>query len=699
MATELHVGPGQPYETIQSAVDVANSFDEIIIHQYIYFENVNLDNFQQGFLIIRSTNPQDPDVVENTVVEPANQNTPTFLRTTSPDDSYTSITISGLTISDGGTAIRIYYIFWPTYFFINYCVIENNVYGVMSEAFHPINVNNSILRNNSYIAIISTHNWAANRECIIISNSLVSSNENGLGTDLDMIVENCTIVDNTYIGIGNGYGTSTIKNSIVYGNSTQIVNDLGTVNVSYSDIQDGWQGTGNIDEDPLFENPGLDDYTLKWTETEKSPCIDTGDPDPQYNDPDGTRNDMGAYYKDHEIKTYEFPDLYTLPDAGWKWLCFDILDITMTGDNNTVDPLLDPIRDDLMTGTCIQLGTGFVIEFHYEDPDWINPDHEITSPQGYKFRTENQCEFDISGFRCEPGTTFPVLAEMDNYIGYFLEETQHVYDAFYGYLDNIYEIQAQHWSVEYDNGWPDVPYTLSSGDMVVVLCEEDIDEFSWINEAPRESYNIEKPQAFSYEEEFDYIPIYMQLDPEDLPTEIGALLDGECQGATVVQDTLAQICAYILGSQGNLEFEFYYGGRSENKLIREYNVYDPETSLTEKGTIKVEKGRYSYYVSFKNEPESTPAPSRLEASNHPNPFNPVTTIAYSLPEDSQISISIYNIKGQKVKTLVTGTQPAGDYNVSWDGKDESGKDVTSGIYFYKLKTQKNEITGKMLLLK
>ncbi len=314
-------------------------------------------------------------------------------------------------------------------------------------------------------------------------------------------------------------------------------------------------------------------------------------------DADGTKADVGALYHEHEVKNYRFPDENT--NRGWKWLCFDILDITMTGDNNTVDPLLNPIRYDLIQGF------GQSVLFYYDDPICFGGDHEITSPQGYKFQTRNECEFDISGFRCEPGTTFPVLAEMPdgNWIGYFLEETQHVYDAFDGYLDNIYKIKAQHWSIKYDNGWPDVPYTLSPGDMVVVWCNEDIEEFSWVNDTPRESYNIEKPQAFSYEEESDYIPVYMSLDPEDLPSEIGAIVDGECMGATVVQDTSAQICAYLLGNQGgSLEFEFYYGGRSQNKIINKYYVYDPETTQTEKKSIKLGDKKYCYYVSFKDEP-------------------------------------------------------------------------------------------------
>ncbi|MCK4694493.1 MAG: T9SS type A sorting domain-containing protein [Candidatus Cloacimonetes bacterium] len=88
-----------------------------------------------------------------------------------------------------------------------------------------------------------------------------------------------------------------------------------------------------------------------------------------------------------------------------------------------------------------------------------------------------------------------------------------------------------------------------------------------------------------------------------------------------------------------------------------------------------------------------------EIANYPNPFNAHTTISYSIPSDGNVELIIYNIKGQKVKTLINGIQPSGVYNVTWNGKDEIGKDVTSGIYFYKLRTQQNELTRKMLLLK
>jgi hypothetical protein len=94
----------------------------------------------------------------------------------------------------------------------------------------------------------------------------------------------------------------------------------------------------------------------------------------------------------------------------------------------------------------------------------------------------------------------------------------------------------------------------------------------------------------------------------------------------------------------------------------------------------------------------TPAIGHL-SQNYPNPFNPSTTIDYNMIEPGNVSIEVFNIKGQKVKTLVNEHMTAGDHNVVWDGKNTNNKSVSSGIYFYKMKTGSYISTKKMILMK
>jgi len=86
-------------------------------------------------------------------------------------------------------------------------------------------------------------------------------------------------------------------------------------------------------------------------------------------------------------------------------------------------------------------------------------------------------------------------------------------------------------------------------------------------------------------------------------------------------------------------------------------------------------------------------------SNYPNPFNPTTTIKYDLPEQAKVTLKIYNSLGQEVTTLVKSKQKAGTQSVTWDGTNESGVSVASGIYFYRIKTENYVKTKKMALLK
>ena len=83
----------------------------------------------------------------------------------------------------------------------------------------------------------------------------------------------------------------------------------------------------------------------------------------------------------------------------------------------------------------------------------------------------------------------------------------------------------------------------------------------------------------------------------------------------------------------------------------------------------------------------------------PNPFNPVTTIGYSLSNEEHINLGIYDITGRKIKTLVNGQQGFGYNEVKWNATNELGESVSGGVYFYKIQVGQISETKKIILLK
>jgi hypothetical protein len=94
---------------------------------------------------------------------------------------------------------------------------------------------------------------------------------------------------------------------------------------------------------------------------------------------------------------------------------------------------------------------------------------------------------------------------------------------------------------------------------------------------------------------------------------------------------------------------------------------------------------------------SLPASFEL-AQNYPNPFNPATTIAYKLPRESHVSIKVYNVLGQRVSTIVDEVLPAGNYTEEWSA-DDSGQELASGVYFYRIEAEGFSAVRKMMLLR
>jgi hypothetical protein len=114
-------------------------------------------------------------------------------------------------------------------------------------------------------------------------------------------------------------------------------------------------------------------------------------------------------------------------------------------------------------------------------------------------------------------------------------------------------------------------------------------------------------------------------------------------------------------------------------------------------TAKVSKtGRIALFY----DPEHEFLPKSIELSqNYPNPFNPSTTIRFGLPEEGKVKLVVYNVLGQKVKELLNETRGAGRHEVKWNGRNDSGQQVASGLYIYRIETAKGAASKKMLLIK
>ncbi len=91
---------------------------------------------------------------------------------------------------------------------------------------------------------------------------------------------------------------------------------------------------------------------------------------------------------------------------------------------------------------------------------------------------------------------------------------------------------------------------------------------------------------------------------------------------------------------------------------------------------------------------NTPVASTTLVGNYPNPFNPRTTLRYDLKDNSHVRIDIYNYRGQLVKTLVNTDKAAGRHSVDWDGTDQQGMPVSSGVYYYKMFSGSYSSTGR-----
>jgi parallel beta-helix repeat protein len=276
---------GRTYDYIRHAVGEAAPGDHIVVEQGTYFENIS---FSGKSITLSSTDPDDPNVVAATVIDGDNH------AVTFAGGEDENCVLAGFTISDANAAVRCSDAS-PT---ITECIItgndgagieiQNGANPAIVECEITLNDGPGIWMRKHAAGRKITYNYASMTNCLIAENA-------GCGIEDGIVtVTNCTIAANGLCGISSYQPT--VTNSIIYYNGsggTQIETQSGAV-VTYSDVQGGWTGQGNIDAEPLFADAANGDFRL----LSNSPCIDAGDPDSQCAlepEPNGGRINMGAY--------------------------------------------------------------------------------------------------------------------------------------------------------------------------------------------------------------------------------------------------------------------------------------------------------------------------------------------------------------------------------------------------------------------
>jgi len=149
----------------------------------------------------------------------------------------------------------------------------------------------------------------------------------------------------------------------------------------------------------------------------------------------------------------------------------------------------------------------------------------------------------------------------------------------------------------------------------------------------------------------------------------------------------------LVNSQGEIiKLKFKVNGKQEG---------NPELNIKQARLFDRQAQRIEANVNLDQE-TITAVPKAYDLhQNYPNPFNPTTTIRYDLPEASEIKLTVYNVSDQEIKTLATGKVDAGSHSIVWDGQDNAGNAVPSGVYFYKLsvESQQWQRMKKMVLIK
>jgi len=436
----------------------------------------------------------------------------------------------------------------------------------------------------------------------------------------------------------------------------------------------------------------------------------------------------------HQYGSHEFKPLH----AGWNWEAFPRLERDANGMQPAEEVVawLEPDAQEVQgMSSNGQVNMVWVTNSGWDHDGGL---YNFTSTAGYKIEMTSgypDTLLPVAGDRIDPQTPLTIYPGQENWLGYFLPYSQDPLDAFpAAALSAMTAIYGEGWAYtkQYNPetkryewlgrqvcqfGGDCIPLTVNYGEMVIVETTEEI-TFQWQDGQPRERTKAPAPHYFTVETQPSYEVVYVDTVISDQPvTEIGVRAGDQVVGASPVTGYPTQILAYTTGTTVPLTFEVVTAASDRSTgLGKRSPTAAPAIQRTDVSTVglrdpltgtfhpqAVQPHTQPYYtvtlqVGAPASAPSQPATVRVQPAN-PNPFNPTTQLTYTLPEATEMTLTVYNLRGQQVRLLQQGYLAAGDHTVRWDSRNDRGHPVSSGVYIVQFRTADQVHNQKVMLLR
>ncbi len=520
-----------------------------------------------------------------------------------------------------------------------------------------------------------------NVDAVISRTFVVNNHATGYVGGIDVMattamITNVTVSSNTSGG-GGGIGISDdanvdITNSIVWGNTnTEIMHMSGSIDVTYSDIQGGYEGEGNINADPLFIDVDAGDYGLQI----ESPCIDAGTADlnqdgvEDITDYLGGAPDMGAF--EMVISVNPPTNITYVPQTSSVMLVWNAVSefYTYMVEKSLVEDFSADVEeflveDNSFTDSDIQIGVEYfyrvtsILGNEQSDPSEVISLMIVPAPTGLAVTIQADESVYLTWDNDDNATSYQIQRSRDPMFfgpSDFFTSTENNYTdtSLPPGIRHYYRVSSYYGDYLSSSSQNVSALVVPAPAGVMVAVDESSVSLSWdAVDIAEVSYVIERATDSLF-----------TADVEEFTSTENSFTDNSVEAEIEYFYRVSAVCC------GGNSISFFSDIVSAMLTVMDV---DPTASIPDAYSLQ---------------------------QNYPNPFNPTTKIRYGLKENVYVSINIYNLMGKHIRSYINTVQDAGYKTILWNATDASGQPVPAGMYIYSITAGDFRQTRKMILLK